>query len=293
VIAGNTHGTGLVVHRNNLDPQKRATVVVCLVVVAAYAVLMRCTHLLKSDHYYILSADSYLFHWQADKLLSAQPKPFRWRSGLTYPLIGTARIISPLTGMTSMEALTLTGKPMPPALDVISVVAIHLAVSRMYSRRVGPWADLSWAILTSTVSVQAAEYLDRDGLSILLLMTGVFLFHFCGEWHFRIAGKDIGWVMAAMAVIVIEALLALEWIWLGAVLLLTVLAASVPMDVLVSFLPRSTQSLAGETAGTALLRRLLSDGAAAVRQSNWCPLVLIGGISLVVGMFNPGLSPML
>ena len=276
-----------------MHPQKRVLVVVGVFAIAAWAVVMRCLHLLNPDHYYILSPDSHFFHWQVSRLLSSQAIPLTWHSGLTYPLLYAAKTISLISGMTSVEALTLAGKLMPPALGAVSVLAIYLAASRMYSQRVGLWAAFTWAILGTAVFVQTAGYLDRDGLSILLLMTSVFLFHFSGEWHFKVGGKDIGWFMVAMAVIVIEALLFLEWLWLGAVILLTVLTASVAMDVAVNFLLRSAQSLAGEMTGTALLRRFLSDGAAAVRQSNWRPLVLIGALSLVGGMIYPGLHLML
>ena len=275
-------------HRTLLKPGKATVVVLCLLAIAAYATLMRCLHLLNPDHYYILSPDSYFFHWEASRLLSGQDIPTTWHSGLTYPLAYTAKIIGFISGMTPMEALTLAGKILPPALGIVSVVVMYLAASRMYNWRVGLGAAFSWAILLYAYFPQVAGYLDRDGLSMLLLMVGVFLFYFSRRWHFRVMGKDMGWVMGALLVMTIEGLLVLEWLWLGAVLLLGVLVGYVILEVFVDLLPYLARALTGGKEPAYSARQFLTRAIGAVRRSSWRPLLLVVGVSAVIGMVNPG-----
>jgi len=57
---------------------------VMLVLICLLAVALRCLHLLKADHYYILSPDSYFFHRMADLVASV-------RTTTTQPLEGCCR----------------------------------------------------------------------------------------------------------------------------------------------------------------------------------------------------------
>ncbi len=267
-------------------------VLLCLGVVAAYAVFMRCVHLLDPDHYYILSADSHFFHWQAERLLSGDSIPMTWHSGLTYPLVWLAKAISFVSSMAPEDALILAGKLIPPILGVVSVVVVYLAASRMYNRRVGLWSAFGWAALSYACFVQAAGYLDRDGLSILLLMTGVFVFYFSREWSFSIAGRDVGWAAGALAVLAIEGLLVLEWLWLGAILLLAILTGFVIVEVAVDVLLHLIQTPTEGRPATASAKDYMTGAIAAVRRSSWRPPVLILGVSLVVGAVKPGIPSM-
>jgi asparagine N-glycosylation enzyme membrane subunit Stt3 len=277
-------------HRTSSRSKDRLVVVLCLTAIAAYAVLMRCLHLLNPDHYYIVSADSYFFHWQADRLMSGQSLFLTWHSGLTYALAYVARVISFVSGMAPVDALTLAGKLIPPMLGAVTLVAIYLAASRMYSRRVGLWAAFGSAILSYTVMVQTAGYLDRDGLSMLLLTIGVFVFYFSRGWHYRIAGRDIGWVIGPLIVIVIEGLLFLEWLWIGVALLLAVLIAFVVSEVLIDLLLHLAQTPTKGKDATISAKQSMMDAVAAVRGSSWRPLALIVGVSVVVGAITPGVA---
>lgn len=271
-------------------PNKRLVAVLCLLAVVTYAVLLRCLHLLNPDHYYILSADSYFFHWQADRLLSGQSIFYALHSGLTYPLAYAARIMSFVLGMAPADALTLSGKLIPPMIGAVTVVAIYVAASRLYSQRVGLWAASSCAILSYTVMVQSAGYLDRDGLSMLLITIGVFVFYFSRGWHFRIAGRDIGWVIGPLIVIVIEGLLFLEWLWLGVALLLAVLIAFVVVEVLMDLLLHLAQTPTKGKDATISAKQAMMGAVVAIRGSSWRPLALIVGVSVAVGASTSGLA---
>lgn len=277
-------------HRIEFKPGERAQAFLWLLAIGAYATMIRCLHLLDTDHFYILSADSYLFHWQAERALAGQDVPLTWHGGLTYPLAWATRVVSLITGMAPTEALMLAGKILPPALGVISVVVIYLAASRMYNWRVGLGAAFASSILVDAYFHQAAGYLDRDGLNVLLLMTGVFLFYFSRRWHLGMMGRDIGWVTGGLVVMGIEGLLILEWMWVGAALLLIVLVSYVILEALFDFLPYLSLVSRGNDGGTDAIRWFLTRAVASISRSSWRPLALVVGANVVIGLFYPGLS---
>jgi len=275
-------------HRRALASLNRPIVLVGVVALCAY--LVRCAHLLNRDHYYILSADSYFFHWQAEQVL--QGNSISWHSGLTYPLAYAAKAIALISGMSPLQALKVAGILLPPVLGVASVVTVYLAVSRLYDRRVGFFSAFVFAFFGQTVFIQAAGYLDRDGLSMLLVMIGAFVFCISGDWHLKIRGIEVGWMAGALAVLVIEALLFLEWLWLGAVLLLAILAITLGLEVLVGYITRIVPSLAQEEPVAlllSLLRRSPGSFVASLREVSWRQFASVLGLS-VLGAATAGIS---
>jgi asparagine N-glycosylation enzyme membrane subunit Stt3 len=268
--------------------RSRLVGVACLVAMGIYAVLIRCLHLLNPDHYYILGRDSYFFHWQAERLLSGQSVSLTWHSGLTYPLAWAAMAISFVSHLSPADALTLAGKFLPPLIGVATVGIIYLAGSRMYSRRVGLWAAFGWTVMSLAVLAQGAGYLDRDGFSLLLLMTGVFVFYFARGWHVRVAGRDVGWGIGAVAVMAIEGFLFVEWMWLGVVLLLAVIVGTVVMEMLGDLYGGLLEAPTGQKNRKFSARLLYEQGVAAFKGSNWRSLALVIGPTVVVGAIYPG-----
>ena len=58
-----------------------------LLIIIGSGFALRLCHLLAKDHYYILSFDSYFFHWLAEKVVTGEPLPTSGlHSGLVYPL---------------------------------------------------------------------------------------------------------------------------------------------------------------------------------------------------------------
>ena len=246
---------------------------------AAYAVLLRSLHLLNPDHYYILSADSYFFHWLAGWIMAEGGPPsspvgtsdiVTLHSGLAYPLAYIAKAISSVFNMPPADALDLVSKFLPPVLAAITTVVIYLAATKIYDHRVGLFAAFAWALMFYAVLVGAAGYLDRDGLSILLLMIGAFTFYLSRGWHLHVGKRDIGWLLAGLGVLGIEGILYLEWSFVGPALLLVVLA----VYFVVRFLLGYTDHLQTEPS---VMRRLT----AAMSEVNWRTFVLIIGINIV------------
>jgi len=247
---------------------------------AAYAFFLRCVHLLSQNHYYLIRFDSYFFHWVAGKVMAGEPPTSApWKedtyilhSGLAYPLAYIAKAISSVFNMPSADALDLASKFLPPLLGIISMLVIYLAAAKIYNRRVGLLSSFAWgAVLHAVMHGGAAGHIDRDVLSILLLMIGALLFYFSRGWQFRIGKRDIGWLLAGLGVLGVEGLLYLEWGFIGPALLLIVLA----VYFVVRFLLGYTDRLQTEPSP---VRRLT----AAISEFNWRTFALIIGINIVV-----------
>lgn len=198
----------------------------------AYALFVRCLNLFNTSHHYLISVDSYFFHWLAGKVMAGEELPAGalpgaitgiLHSGLAYPLAYIAKATSYVFGLSSGDALDLVSKFLPPIIAVISMALLYLAAARIFNRRVALFAAIAWAIMTPATLIGAAGYLDRDGLSMLLVMAGAFLFYFSKGWHFRIRNRDVGWLLVGMGVLVIEGILYLEWSFVGPVLLLAII----------------------------------------------------------------------
>lgn len=266
----------------------RRAAAVCLAFIIAYAVFIRCLHLFNADHYFILSNDSYFFHWSASRILIGESAPIVWHSGLTYPLAWTAKLIGSLAQIPSWDALQVASKLVPVVIAGLTIILMYVAVSRIYNRTTALFAAFAWAALTSAAYIGSAGYLDRDGLSVLLITAGAFAFHFCARWHHRMGRLDVGWLAGGLAVLVIEAILVLEWMWLGAVLLLTILIFFVAAEVGAAFLPGTT--LFGPSPEER--KRAPRDGrpvttvSAALLQSSWRPLLFVLGVSAVAALLS-------
>jgi len=283
--------------RKASTPLRKSTVVLCLALIAILAFFLRCLHLLNADHYYIISVDSHFFHWMAELIQSGErvdhaflghTVPTIWHTGITYPLAYIAEAMSFVFGMSPADALTFVSKFIPPTLAVISIIAIYLVVTQIYNQRVALFSAFAWAILPHTLFMQGAGYLDRDGLSVLLLMTGAFIFYLSRGWHVKIGRLDLGWVAGGLSVIAVEALLLLEWIWIGPVLLLAVLTASFVVEVLVRFLRYIAPSVMEMKEIPVLARQSLTGITTALKESNWRPFALIIGLSALFGGISPG-----
>jgi hypothetical protein len=247
---------------------------------AACTFAFRCLHLRIHDHYYILSADSYFFHWVAKGVMAGEPPPafpgalntYTLHSGLAYPVAYLAKAAGYVFGLSNTDALNLVAKFLPPLLAVIGMVVIYLAVVRICDRRVALFSALAWALMIHAMFFGAAGYLDRDGLSMLLIMTGAFLFYLSRGWQFRIGGRDVGWLLAGLGVLVLEGILYLEWGFGGPVLLLAVILVYFVVKFLVEYFGRMETE-------PSTVRRI----SGAISEVNWqvFAVIILGNIALV------------
>ena len=176
-----------------------------LLSIAALAFFIRCLHLFDPGHYYIISADSYLFHWMADRVMDGQSIPTNIQpSGLAYPLAYIATTIGHVFSMSDQDALTFVSKYLPPFIGVLTAVLIYLGLSRMYDRRTGLCCAVAWAVLPHAYFIQAAGYLDRDGINVSLILIGALAFFFSRRWRLNIKGWDLGWVFGVVVVLILS-----------------------------------------------------------------------------------------
>ena len=267
-----------------LDKAARWRGLLAVVGLAVCTFAFRCLHLLKDGHYYyILSPDSYFFHWLAKGVMAGEPPPaspgalnaYTLHSGLAYPLAYLAKAAGYVFGLSNTDALNLVCKFTPPLLAVIGMVVIYLAVVRICDRRVALFSALTWALMLHALFFGAAGYIDRDGLSMLLIMTGAFLFYLSRGWQFRIGGRDVGWLLAGLGVLGIEGILYLEWAFVGPVLLLAVILVYFVVKFLVEYFDRMETE-------PSTVRRI----SGAISEVNWqvFAVIILGNIA-VAGLY--------
>jgi len=161
---------------------------------------------------------------------------FTWHGGLAYPLTYIARAVGSLFNLPADESLALASKFLPPTIGVFCLLVIFFACQRIWNRRVAWFAALSWALMYFAVFVGAAGNIDRDGISILLVALGAVAFYLSKDWHLRIGNVDVGWVFAGLIVLILEALLYLEWSFAGPALLIAIIAVYFVVKLLQGYL---------------------------------------------------------
>jgi hypothetical protein len=258
---------------------------VILLVVGACALLLRCLHLLNPAHYYILSADSYYFHWLSGRVMAGKSVTAdaaggalqTMQSGLSYPLAYIAKGMSFVFHITSGESLDLVARFLPPVVGVISMLVVYLAAARIFGRRVGLFSALAWALMLQSIWITAGGFLDRDGLSTFMILIGVILFYFSRSWHVRLGSRDIGWLIAGLGVLGIEASLYLEWDIVGSLMLLAVIIGYVVVKYIVEFLSRKRIE-------TNIMGRMRS----VMNEVNWKTLavVILGNAAVVLAFHD-------
>lgn len=259
------------------DKAARYSVLLALTGLVILAVFLRSLHLLNHDNYYIVSPDSYFFHWFAGKIMAGEAPHYDSGSGLAYPIAYIAKAVSYVFGSSSTEALALVSKSLPPILAIITLIVIYAVASRIWGRRTGVFCALAWALMSNVIYIGVAGYLDRDALSTLLILIGVIIFYFSQSWHWRVGGKDVGWLAAGLAILGIEVLIYLEWGMYGPILILGILAIYFAAK---AFLVYDESSESEPVAS----RRL----AAVLRGSNWktFAFIIIGNVAMLGLYFN-------
>jgi AglB core domain len=272
-------------------------------IVCGLALAFRCLHLLKTDHYFILSADSYYFHRMADLVASGDRYyyptqgvvlPYWLQSGLAYPVGLLAKVIVFVSGAGPHDAVAFVSKALPPTIAVITMLCLWAVVSRMYGRAVALLSSLAWAVALVPVFFGAAGYIDRDGVSLLLVIVAVSAFYLMRDLHVRMHGADVGWVIRGASVVGFEVLLYIEWSFLGGFILLTILAVYVIGEVLANIWPRLVSSFYAEKDPLNLPMTLAKEGARsfipAVRGSGFKAAIVALAISAIAGIYRPGFT---
>ncbi len=225
------------------EPRKVA-LIVALCIIIGYAVFLRAWHLLDTNYYYIIGPNSFLYNRMAELIISgAPPLPIpevasitsTGGSGLAYPLAYTAYILAFIFHTSTTSGLVLAGEILPLVLTVVTLLIMYFVVSKTNNRLVGVSSVLAMAIMPLVYLVQASGYLDRDALSLLLVMVGVFAYYFLRKWHFKRENRDYGWIISAIPILSIEYLLFSEWNF-GAFIMIAIISGSFTSEFIGDFL---------------------------------------------------------
>ena len=197
---------------------------------AAVAVLLRCLRLFDSSSNYIFNPDSYFFHWVSQRVMAGEGPPsgtlgqnYTLHSGFAYPAAYIAKAVGFVFHMSSTDSLAMVFKFLPPAIAVVSIVLLYIFLSRLSNRIIAFFSALTWVLLFQGLILGAAGNLDRDALSVLLLMVGAMLFYLSRRWKFNIGSRDVGWIFSGLSVLLMQLLLYVDWGLQGASMLLAII----------------------------------------------------------------------
>jgi asparagine N-glycosylation enzyme membrane subunit Stt3 len=250
---------------------------------AAVAVLLRCVRLFDSSSNHIFNPDSYFFHWVSQRVMAGEGPPsgtsgvnYTLHSGFAYPAAYIAKAVGFTFHMSSTDSLAMVFKFLPPAIAVLSIVLLYLVLTRLLNSRIAFFSALTWALLFQGMVLGAAGNLDRDALTVLLLMVGAMLFYLSRSWKFNVGSRDVGWIFSGLSVLLIQLLLYVEWGLQGAVMLLAIIFVYSVLKLVLEY-----SSLLDKEPN--VMRRM----AIASRRSDLRALVLVVAINLfAVGMYS-------
>lgn len=182
-----------------------------LIGIIALGSAIRCAHLF-SDHYYVLSPDSYYFHFQARAVADGVPLD-AYHTGIVYP-------VGVLASVTSLFAASVI---IPLAISAMITLLVFVFASKYFGVSAGICAALVWNVLPQAYFITAAGYLDRDGFSTLLIGIGAFSFYHFSQLPFRPWRIPVGSILAGSATAGIGELIDYEWSWAGRFLFVAVI----------------------------------------------------------------------
>jgi len=178
-----------------------------LIIIIAFATFLRVFHGLIT-HYHVVGDDSFYFHWLATQ--AGDGHHIDWlHSGITWPLF----IFSKLIGIDA------AGYIIPLALNAAIIVMIYWLASNMFDTMAGLCAAFMWAILRHAIYITSPQFLDRDALTMILLLGGVCLLYWamCRDLRWwKLAG--VGFILGGIGELVY-----LEWSYGGRWLYLLVI----------------------------------------------------------------------
>jgi len=137
-----------------LDNREYPTIAITLII----GIGLRGLHLADGAHYHILGADSYHFHYLARQILNGSG-PALEHSGLSYPV----------AWLGSFTSLYFASCCVPILLYIGGSLVIYYGSKYLFSPGVALGAVMSYTCIPLSVLTTAAGYLDRDGLTVIIL----------------------------------------------------------------------------------------------------------------------------
>jgi asparagine N-glycosylation enzyme membrane subunit Stt3 len=247
-----------------------------------WAVFIRYEHVLDHNYYYMLSPDSHFFHWRAVRLAVGEGPPldtlpnalplYTTHIGLAGALTYLSKGAQLVFHMSPDVAIDFACKVLPLVLGVVFLATVFIVAYKFCGRRVGMFSAFAWAGMAYGVFTFASGFVDREGLSSLLIMVGVFSFYVSKYWNIKIQGRNMGWLLGGVVVLVAEILLYLEWDLQGSVLLFAIILAYFVLRVAVGYW--NNRNIEPERA------RLI----AALREANWMTFAFILAVNCLAAV---------
>jgi asparagine N-glycosylation enzyme membrane subunit Stt3 len=203
------------------------------------------------------------------------------QSGFAYPAAYIAKALGFAFHLSPTNSLELVFKFLPPAIGVVSIVVLYLFLAKILNNRVAFFAALTWALLYNALFIGAAGNLDRDALTVLLMMIGVMFFYLSRSWRFNIGKRNVGWIISGLSVLLVQILLYLEWSLMGAIVLLAIIFVYSVLKLVLEY----SSSLEKEP-------NVMWRIAIAFRRSDLRAFVLVVAIDLIaVSLYSPNQLP--
>lgn len=182
-----------------------------LLLVIMIGIISRCIHLF-DGFYYVLSADSYIFHHIAHSIQTGDdmvaPIFTGLHTGLSYPV----GLLAKVTGLYMASCI------IPLIIHILMSLLLYWFTNKYYGKLAGVASVFIWALIPQACLITAAGYLDRDGLSLLILTSGTILMY--ESWL-----KGGYWLkISPLIYTVLLYLMWVQWLWMGVLLMLVLLA---------------------------------------------------------------------
>jgi len=136
------------------------------IVIAVLGLIPRCIHLTNTN-YYILGLDSYLFHYLAqhphDPMITNDGYPLH--IGITYLIYLCAHIIG----------ITAASCTIPIVIYLITYMLLYWFTKRYFGPIVALATVAIWSLTPQAVLITSSGYLDRDGISVFLILMALIL----------------------------------------------------------------------------------------------------------------------
>jgi asparagine N-glycosylation enzyme membrane subunit Stt3 len=120
-------------------------------------ILLRCLHLLNFKGHYLVTADSYYFHWLVGK------GDISVESGLVGPVYWLSKIV----GVYASEIVV------PLVIFILTFFLLYYMANRLFGRGVALLSALSFSLVLPSIYIGSGGYIDRDGLSIFVILLGL------------------------------------------------------------------------------------------------------------------------
>ncbi|MDD5094065.1 MAG: hypothetical protein PHV74_06785 [Dehalococcoidia bacterium] len=172
--------------------------------IMGFGIILRCIFLLLNNPP-LLGADSYWFHYLATQAINGEHVDYL-HTGMVWPLVQMDKVLP----------LDVSIYVLPILIYLATASCLFYLAYKMFGSHVALWSVAAWTVIRQSVYFTEAKYIDRDGLTALLVVVGVMTAYLGARyvrrwWQFALVG---------IYVALIGHLIFLEWCYAGRWLLM-------------------------------------------------------------------------